>query len=39
MGEWPVLKNMPYPHVSGESWSRTTDSGVGYQRATYNDYL
>lgn len=38
-GEYPVLKNMPYPHEEGASWMSADDPGVAYQRATYNDYL
>lgn len=38
-GEYPVLKNMPYPHEEGASWMQASDPGVAYQRATYDDYL
>lgn len=41
-GEFPVLKGMPYPHTQGAHWMKaefSSDPGVAYQRATYNDYL
>lgn len=38
-GEWPVLKNMPYPHDTGAAWIDAEDPGVVYQRETYNNYL
>lgn len=37
--EYPVLKNMPYPHVHGASWMSASDPGVAYQRATFDRYL
>jgi hypothetical protein len=37
-GEYPVLKDMPYPHEQDALWMGTEDPGVVYQRATYNDY-
>lgn len=38
-GEWPVLKNMPYPHTQGAAWMNADDPGVAYQRATYDLYI
>ena len=37
--QWPVLKDMPYPHDEDASWMLATDPGVAYQRATYDKYL
>ena len=42
VGEFPVLKGMPYPHTQGALWMKAefaSDPGIAYQRATYNDYL
>lgn len=38
-GEFPVLKNMPYPHTPGATWLNADDPGVAYQRATFNQYM
>lgn len=38
-GQYPVLKNMPYPHTEGASWMSAEDPGVEFQRLRYNRYL
>ena len=38
-GEYPALRNMPYPHQPDASWLSADDPGVAYQRVTFNDYI
>jgi len=38
-GEYPVLKNMPYPRETGASWLNAEDPGIAYQRATFNKHI